>query len=105
MNVTPGAAKQLELLLGPDEHLMIGLEGGGCGGATITLERVDSTSTDGWNTIETGHERIVWADQASATYLTGGNLDYDDGAFNATFVFKPPLGTESCGCGASIKIG
>ena len=104
MTVTDGAKQQLEHLLQPGELLQIGLEGGGCGGASITLDRVDLASTAESSLPVTGMDNIIWADQASATYLTGGKLDYDSGSFTASFVFKPPLGLESCGCGASVKI-
>ena len=105
MTVTPGAAKQLKLLLGPDERLEIGLDGGGCGGATVTLTKVLLTTTEESSSIESGQENVVWSDQTTQTYLQGGVIDYDDGSFNASFIFKPPLGMESCGCGASVKIG
>jgi iron-sulfur cluster assembly protein len=104
MKVTPAATEQLSKLLGPGESLQIGLEGGGCGGATLTLEKVDSTTISVLNTPVTGTDNIVWADQTSSIYLIGGELDIDDSVFNARFIFKPPLGTESCGCGASIKL-
>ena len=105
MTVTPGAKKQLELSLNSNECLMIGLKGGGCGGATVTMEKVESTNTLESSMPVTGVDNIIWADQASKTFLQGGVIEYDNGQFNASFVFKPPLGTESCGCGTSIKIG
>ena len=105
MTVTDGAKQQLERLLQPGELLQIGLEGGGCGGATVTLDKVDSKTISESSLPVTGVDNIVWADKTTQTYLQGGVIDYDDGAFNASFVFKPPLGLESCGCGASVKIG
>ena len=104
MTATPGAVKQLELLLQPGELLQIGLEGGGCGGASIALERVNSTNIAESNIPVNGFDNIVWADKTTQTYLQGGVIDYDSGSFTASFVFKPPLGLESCGCGASVKI-
>ena len=102
MTITPEAQKQLDAVLKSGEFLMIGLKGGGCGGATVTLTKEARTS--GALSIP-GITNVIFADQTSQTYLTEGSLDIDNSIFNARFVFKPPLGTESCGCGASIKIG
>jgi Fe-S cluster assembly iron-binding protein IscA len=52
-----------------------------------------------------GTTNVIFADRTSQAYLTEGSLDIDNSIFNARFIFKPPLGTESCGCGSSIKIG
>ena len=103
MKITPEAAEQLNKLLKPGEYLEIGLVGGGCGGATVTLIKTDSKSTDALNT--GGTTNVLYADRTAQTYLQGGVIDVDDSVFNARFTFKPPLGTESCGCGASIKLG
>ena len=102
MNITPSATEQLERVLGPGEYLEIGLTGGGCGGATVTLTKMDLKNTEGLSTGE--NTNVRFADQTSAQYLTGGKLDYDNGVLSASFIFKPPLGTESCGCGSSIRI-
>ena len=102
MKITPAAAEQLSKLLKPGEYLEVGLEGGGCGGATVTLSKVDSKSTDALSIGEITN--VIYADSTTRLYLQGGAIDVDDSVFNARFLFKPPLGTESCGCGASIKI-
>ena len=103
MTITNGARKRLSEVLNAGEYLEVGLKGGGCGGATILLTKVDSKSTDALNIA--GSTNVIFADKTSQTYLTEGCLDYNNESFNASFIFKPPLGTESCGCGASIKIG
>ena len=103
MTITNGAKRRLSEVLKVGEFLEVGLKGGGCGGATILLTKVDSMSTDALNIA--GSTNVIFADRTSQTYLTEGSLDYNNESFNASFIFKPPLGTESCGCGASIKIG
>jgi iron-sulfur cluster assembly accessory protein len=103
MMITNGAKKRLEEVLKVGEFLEVGLKGGGCGGATILLTKVDSKSTDALSIA--GTTNVIFADKTSQTYLKEGSLDYNDESFNASFMFKPPLGVESCGCGASIKIG
>jgi iron-sulfur cluster assembly accessory protein len=104
MTVTPAATEQLSKLLASGEKLQIGLNGGGCGGATLVLDKVDSTTISESSIPVLGTDNIVWDSPTSQIYLTGGRLDIDDSVFNARFLFKPPLGTESCGCGASIKL-
>ena len=103
MTITPEAQRQLDTVLKSGEYLEIGLKGGGCGGATVTMTKEDHKSTDALSIA--GTTNVIFADQASKTYLTEGSLDVDNSIFNARFIFKPPLGTESCGCGSSIKIG
>jgi len=63
---------------------------------------MDLKNTEGLSIGEITNVR--WADKTARTYLQGGVIDIDDSIFNARFTFKPPLGTESCGCGASIKL-
>jgi Fe-S cluster assembly iron-binding protein IscA len=94
----------LNKLLASGEKLQIGLNGGGCSGATLVLDKVDLTTISESSIPVLGTDNIVWADQTSLTYLIEGNLDVDNSIFNARFIYKPPLGTESCGCGASIKL-
>jgi iron-sulfur cluster assembly accessory protein len=103
MTITDGAKKRLSEVLKSGQLLEVGLKGGGCGGATILLTKVDSMSSTALNI--TGTTDVVFADKTSQIFLTEGSLDYNSESFNASFIFKPPLGTESCGCGASIKIG
>ena len=103
MTITNGARRRLSEVLKSGEFLEVGLKGGGCGGATILLTKVSTMSTDALNI--TGTTNVIFADKTSQTYLTEGSLDYNNESFNASFIFKPPLGIESCGCGSSIKIG
>ena len=104
MIVSAAATEQLSKLLKPGESLQIGLKGGGCGGATLEMEKVDLTTISESNITVIGTDNVVWADQTSARYLTGGNLDIDNSIFNARFVYSPPKGTDACGCGESIKL-
>ena len=104
MTVSPAATEQLNKLLGPGEKLQIGLKGGGCGGATLELDKVGLTTISESSITVIGADNVVWADKTSARYLTGGSLDIDNSIFNARFVYKPPKGTDACGCGESIKL-
>ena len=102
MTLTESAEKRLREILKEGEYLEVGLTSGGCGGATIELIKRDSTNTDGLSI--GGITNVKFADKTSQIYLTAGVIDYVEDMISASFVFKPPLGTESCGCGASIKL-
>ena len=102
MRITESAKKRLDEVLGSGEYLEIGLAGGGCGGATVELLKKDSKSSIALSI--TGTTNVVFADKTSQTYLIGGTLDFANDLLSASFVYKPPLGLESCGCGASIKL-
>ena len=104
MNLTEAAQQQLDCVLGPGEYLEIGLRTGGCSGATITMDKVEMTTSE-LNTKETGNSSIVFADTMSQTTLTGGKLDYVQDGLSSSFVVRPPEGTQSCGCGSSVVIG
>ena len=104
MTITPAAQEQLDTLLSVGEYLEVGLTGGGCGGFNVVLSKVDGTTTTGSNIPVSGTDKILWADLTTQQYLHGGELQYTNEHFNATFVLKPPLGIESCGCGSSIKV-
>jgi len=102
MRITESAKKRLDEVLGSGEFLEIGLRGGGCGGATIEMNKVSLTNTIESNLIVTSD--VIFADLTSQQYLIAGTLDFSDDLLSATFIFKPPLGLESCGCGASVKL-
>ena len=102
MTISPAAQEKLESLLLDGEFLEIGLDGGGCAGLTVALSKTHSKPTPELSIPESG--KVVWGCKTSKQYLTGGVLDWVDDVLHAGFDLKLPLGTESCGCGASIKL-
>lgn len=102
MIITPAAQEKLDNLLSDGEFLEIGLDGSGCAGALVTLSKVRWTPTEESNLAVTG--RVKWGCETSKRLLTNGSLDYVDDGLMAKFDIKLPLGTESCGCGASIQL-
>jgi iron-sulfur cluster assembly accessory protein len=101
MTVTPAAREQLENRLSDGEFLQIGLTTGGCAGATLELIKVDSMSSTALNT-EVAN--VIFADKTAQIYLQEGSLDFKDDLLSAHFLYKLPLGLESCGCGTSVKL-
>ena len=102
MTITPAAQEKLDNLLSDGEFLEIGLDGGGCAGLTVVLSKTDSKPTEELSFKESG--KVRWGCKTSKAYLHGGSLDYVNDGLLAKFDIKLPLGTESCGCGASIKL-
>ena len=102
MIITQAAKEKLDSLLSDGEYLEIGLSGGGCAGLTVGLSKTHSKPTPELSIPESG--KLRWGCKTSKIYLTGGALDWVDDVLHAGFDIKLPLGTESCGCGASIKL-
>ena len=102
MTITPRAEQELESRLSDGEYLEIGLSGGGCAGLTVTLSKVQWKPIEESSLAVTG--RVKWGCETSKRLLKGGSLDYVNDGLMAKFDIKLPLGTESCGCGASIKL-
>jgi len=102
MTITPRAEQELNSRLSDGEYLEIGLSGGGCAGLTVTLSKTLGKPTEELSFPENG--RLKWGCKTSKQYLTGGSLDFVNDGLMAKFDIKLPLGTESCGCGASIKL-
>ena len=102
MTISPLAHEKLETLLGDGEYLEIALDSGGCAGATVVLSKMNSLPSPELSIPES--TKVVWGCNMSKRLLTGGRLDWVDDLLHAGFDLKLPLGTESCGCGASIKL-
>ena len=102
MTITPAAKEKLDSLIGDEEYLLLSLEGGGCAGLMLHLDRVSSLPSTALNIEEstTAH----FACSTTEKYLKGGALDWVDDILSAGFNVKLPQGTESCGCGSSIRL-
>ena len=102
MTITPTAKEKLDYLLRDGEWLSIGLSGAGCAGLMLELTKADSPPTTGLSIED--HPKARWACATSREYLSGGKLDWVEDILSSRFDIKLPPGTESCGCGASIKL-
>jgi len=106
ITVTDTAVVKIKELLKRQESLSHGLRmkvvGGGCSGLQYQLDFEKSPDEDD-NTIESGGIRI-FVDMKSALYLTGTELDYDDGLMGAGFKINNPNATNQCGCGESFSV-
>lgn len=86
----------------PAEHgLRVGVKGGGCSGLTYVLG-FDSQSKPTDKVFEM-HGVKVFIDPKSLFFLSGTELDYQDGLNGKGFVFNNPNATRTCGCGNSFS--
>lgn len=106
ITVTDTAVVKIKELLkrqeSPSHGLRMKVVGGGCSGLQYQLDFEKSPGEDD-NTIESGGIRI-FVDMKSALYLTGTELDYDDGLMGAGFKINNPNATNQCGCGESFSV-
>jgi iron-sulfur cluster assembly protein len=86
----------------PAEHgLRVGVKGGGCSGLSYVLGfDAEPRSND---KVFTAHGVTVYIDPKSLFYLSGTELDFQDGLNGKGFVFNNPNATKSCGCGSSFS--
>jgi iron-sulfur cluster assembly protein len=86
----------------PAEHgLRVGVKGGGCSGLSYVLGfDAEPRAND---KVFTAHGVTVYIDPKSLFYLSGTELDFQDGLNGKGFVFNNPNATKSCGCGSSFS--
>ena len=106
VTVTESAATKIRDLLeregNSDYGLRLRVIGGGCSGLQYQLgfepapgENDESIEIDGVK---------LFVDMKSALYLSGSELDFDDGLMGAGFQVKNPNAKNQCGCGESFSV-
>jgi iron-sulfur cluster assembly protein len=86
----------------PESHgLRVGVKGGGCSGLSYVL---------GFDAAPRPNDKIfqmngvtIFIDPKSLFYLSGTQLDFQDGLNGKGFVFNNPNAQKSCGCGSSFS--
>ncbi len=104
LTVTEAAAVKLKDLMAKegigDQGLRIRVRGGGCSGYEYQL--AFDSPREGDQIFEQGGVKVV-IDPKSLLFLTGSELDFDDGLTGAGFAIKNPNAKGSCGCGQSFQ--
>ncbi len=104
ITVTQAAAAKLKDLMAKegtaDQGLRIRVRGGGCSGYEYQL--AFDTPREGDQVIEQGGVKVV-IDPKSLLFLTGSEIDFQDGLTGAGFAIKNPNAKGSCGCGQSFQ--
>ena len=105
--VTETAAGKIKELMDregrPKDHgLRLKVIGGGCSGLQYQLDFDETARTD--DSVIEAYGVRVFVDMKSALFLTGTELDYDDGLMGTGFRFNNPNATNQCGCGESFSV-
>ena len=105
ITVTDSAVQQLKILLADHADaagrgLRLFIEKGGCAGLQYGM--AIEAQQPGDTVIDSGGVQF-FVDAASAGYLQGSVIDYDDGLSGAGFRINNPNAARSCGCGTSFE--
>lgn len=107
ISITTKAAQQIVKVRAensiPDSHgLRVGVKGGGCSGFTYVLG-FDAEPRDNDKILESEGMKI-FVDPKSLFFLSGTQLDFQDGLNGKGFVFNNPNAAKTCGCGNSFGV-
>ncbi|GAB4420863.1 MAG: iron-sulfur cluster assembly accessory protein [Bacteroidia bacterium] len=103
LSITPSAIAELKAIRdqeGGGKVLRVGVKGGGCAGLTYVLDFDEKGSLD--QEYDFDGLRVVM-DPCHALYVSGMEVDYNDGLNDRGFVFRNPNAKSSCGCGTSFS--
>mgnify|MGYP001810270015 FL=1 len=104
--LTESAAQRVQTLIAmegkPNLMLRLGVSGGGCSGFQYNIELDDKTNADDVVSEQHGVKLVV--DQTSLDLLDGTQVDFVEDLMGASFQFKNPQATSTCGCGSSFSM-
>ena len=104
--VTAAAAHKVAELVAdegnPALKLRIYVTGGGCSGFQYGFALEEGDVADDTRIDAAGVSVVV--DPMSLQYLTGAEIDFEDGLAGARFVIRNPQATSTCGCGSSFAV-
>jgi iron-sulfur cluster insertion protein len=102
---TDSAANKVRQLIdeegNPELKLRVFVTGGGCSGFQYNFTFDEVSSGDDTAMVKNGVTLLI--DPMSIQYLTGAEIDYQEGLEGAQFVIKNPNATSTCGCGSSFS--
>ncbi len=102
ISVSDRAIQELaQLGVGGPQFLRIAVVPGGCAGMTYSAG-IDSTLSDEDSVVFQHEEVRIVADEGSAMYLQGLEIDYSDDLVQSGFRFRNTMAAKSCGCGSSF---
>ena len=104
--LSDSAAERIKKIMSSDKNnsigVRVGVKSGGCAGMSYVMEYTKKVNPNDEAIEEKGVK--VFVDASAVMYLLGTEMDYKNGEFSSSFVFKNPNETERCGCGESFKI-
>ena len=106
MTFTDSAARKVKSLIDEEGNqnlkLRVYITGGGCSGFSYGFtfdERVNEDDT----VVDNGDVTLL-VDAMSIQYLSGSEVDYEQGLMGSRFVVQNPNATSTCGCGSSFSV-
>ncbi len=102
---TDAAASKVKELIeeekNPSLMLRVFVSGGGCSGFQYGFTFEESANEDDTRVEKNGVTLLI--DPLSFQYLSGAEIDYQEGLEGAQFVIKNPQAKTTCGCGSSFS--
>ena len=102
---TDSAAAKVRQLLeeenNADLKLRIYVAGGGCSGFQYGFTFDENAAEEDTRVVKNGVTLLI--DPMSFQYLTGAEIDYQEGLDGSRFVIKNPNAVTTCGCGSSFS--
>lgn len=103
---TDNAADKVKQLIEEEGNtelkLRVFVSGGGCSGFQYGFTFDEITNEDDTVLDKNGVQLLI--DPMSFQYLTGAEIDYQEGLEGSQFVIKNPNATTTCGCGSSFSV-
>ncbi len=102
---TDNAASKVKQLINEEGNtelkLRVFVTGGGCSGFQYGFTFDETTNEDDTALQKGGVTLLI--DPMSLQYLSGAEIDYQEGLEGAQFVIKNPNASSTCGCGSSFS--
>lgn len=106
LNLTERAMAKVRALVeeegSPDLKLRVFVTGGGCSGFQYGFAFEEVMSEDD-SCLEFSDVKVL-VDSLSYQYLTGSEVDYEEGLQGSRFVVNNPNASATCGCGSSFSL-
>jgi iron-sulfur cluster insertion protein len=103
---TANAAGKVRALIeeegNPALKLRVFVAGGGCSGFQYGFTFEETAAEDDTRVERDGVTLLI--DPMSFQYLSGAEIDYQEGLEGARFVIKNPNAKSTCGCGSSFSV-
>ncbi len=106
LRLSPAAAGKIAELIAEEGNpalaLRVYVTGGGCSGMQYGFSFEEQAAEDDLRIEQSGVALLV--DSLSVQYLSGADIDYEDGLEGSRFVIRNPNATTTCGCGQSFAV-
>jgi iron-sulfur cluster assembly protein len=106
MSLTEAAASRVKEIMAnsdkPAAALRVGVRNGGCAGMSYTMELAENIEPLDEVIEDKGVKVLI--DPKAVLFLLGAQMDFKSDRLGASFTFRNPNETSSCGCGESVAI-